>query len=148
MTMVMSEQIGLTKYLHQAHFHATGDNTIVENVNPDLLQDNSTEADTGLADLIPSHTLIIIGATVITASEEVTPNPITDNLIEVLHKIITPHHCSTYPQHNHIRQRLRRNSHFSTDSTGIPNMSLLDNISPCFSETPGTPLEILYNTTS
>ena len=99
MNMVMLQQIALTKYLHHTHLSAKSDNTIAENANPGLLQGNSTETDTGLAYLIHNHALITIGATAVTVLEDIAPNPTTDNLIEVLHKTITPVNINTDMTH-------------------------------------------------
>ena len=74
----------------------------------------------------------------ITLNEKKTISPITVNNY---HIPPLQHSIYDYLHHNLIREGIRRISYFSTSSTGIPNMPLLDHNGTCFFRTPGTSLE-------
>ena len=81
--------IAQRKYHHQAHQPATRSITLIPGTILGLLLDIVTGTDTGPADIDPSHTLADIEATASTTHTEVTPDLITDALIEAHHIIDT-----------------------------------------------------------
>ena len=66
------------EYCHQAHLHATGNTTLVQDIRLGLLLDITTRRDTGLGDLDPSHTLTDTEVTTATTHTEVAPDLIID----------------------------------------------------------------------